>query len=327
MKIAVLGHCNCDASQNGIRIAQSWTIQGHNVKTFDFDSLAEQTINKIIKFCPQICLVTMGRQWIYHDLLKKLKENNIYLANWIPDEYGPAEEGGQWLNNIKGIYNLIMLETRGIVPLIKNYADDVIWIPQFFDHRYHRCTENRLQVHPNFDLGFLGGSNTRQSSIRLDFINKLIDDNYNIKISGIPTTWEGLVRKNKMSEDVFIQGPLVNGDMARFYARTKIGLNFVNDKLPKYELALSNRSMKTIGCGCFLLTQEVDGLEDMLIPGKHCETYPGTDYLALKEKIEFFLKNESIREQIAAQGKQHILENYNIDKVTKGFLNEIIKRM
>ena len=326
MRIALLGYCDLDGAQNGIRIAQSWIVRGHNVRTFNFSDPAEQTVDNILKFRPEFCLVTMGRNW-EHNLLLKLKENNIFLVQWIADEYAPGDaHGGEWFENIKGIYNLLMCETKGIVPLLKGYADEVIHIPQFFDHMYHKCTEKRLQNFI-FDLGFLGGPNIAQSSVRLNFINNLIADGYNIKISGTPVPWVGLVHQGRIVNDVFIQGPLVNGDMAKFYARTKIGLNFVNDKLPKYELALSNRAMKTVGCGCFLLTQEVDGLEDMLIPGKHCETYPGTDYLALKEKIDFFLKNSALREQISLQGQQYVLKNYNIDVITKGFIDEIVKRI
>jgi hypothetical protein len=303
MKIAVLGYCNADASQNGVRIAQSWTIQGHNVRTYNFSDPPELTIDNIIRFKPGFCLVTMGREWP-HEYLLKLKENNIFLANWIADEYGPDDFGGIWMNKIKGIYNLLMCETKGIIPLIKDFADDVIWIPQFFDERYHKCTEKRLQQ-DTFDLGFLGGQNKAQSTVRMKFLNNLIAENYDIKIA---------------------HGGLINGAMASFYAHTKIGLNFINDLLPSYELALSNRAFKTVGSGCFLLTPCIKGLEDLLIPGKHCATYIGDDYLDLKDKIAFFLKNDTIREEIARQGQQHILKNYTIDIITKSFIDEIIKR-
>jgi len=326
MRIVIIGYFNGDGSQNGVRISQAWALQGHNILSIDFSS--NNIITSILKFQPDFILVTVGRTFD-SKILQELKIKGFFLVNWYPDEYSVGDlHGGEWFNDIKGIYNLIMCETRGIVPLIKGYADDVIWIPQFFDHRYHKCTEKRLQITPNFDLGFLGGLNIAQSSIRINFINNLITDNYNLKISGTPLYWKEALEKGKIiTGEYFIQGPLINGDMAKFYARTKIGLNFVNDKLPKYELALSNRAFKTVGCGCFLLTQEVDGLEDMLIPGIHCETYPGTDYHALREKIDFFLKNEGIRERIAAQGQQHVLKNFNIDKITKEFIDEIKKRM
>ncbi|KKL77856.1 hypothetical protein LCGC14_2030740, partial [marine sediment metagenome] len=82
-----------------------------------------------------------------------------------------------------------------------------------------------------------------------------------------------------------------------------------------------------VGSGGFLLTQEIVGLEDLLIPGKHCVTYSPTDYHDFTEKIDFFLKNARQREEIAANGRQHVLENFNIDKITAGFIDEIKKRM
>ena len=125
----------------------------------------------------------------------------------------------------------------------------------------------------------------------------------------------------------FLGGGLVNGEMARFYRRTKIGLNFINDHLPPYELALSNRAFKTIGSGCMLLTHALAGLEQLLTPGEHCVIYDPYSYDDLKEKIDYYLKNDEERERIALNGQKHVLKNYNIDKITADFLTIIKQRL
>ena len=46
-----------------------------------------------------------------------------------------------------------------------------------------------------------------------------------------------------------------------------------------------------------------------------------------KDKIDFYLKNPEERQKIASQGQAHVLENYNIGKITGGFLKSIKERM
>jgi len=322
MRITVIGYHNGDASQNGVRIAQSWTMQRHNVQMIDFD--ADDIIEKVLKHRSEFCLVTQGRKFD-HFILEELRSKGIFLVQWIPDEYGPKDPpGGLWFDKIKGIYNLLMCETRGIVPLLKDYADEVIWITQFFDNRYHWCTERRGQY--SFDVGFLGGPNPSQSSIRLKFLKQLIKDGCDVQVGGGDFFW-GHLRSEIPPNKYFSDGMLIGGEMAKFYSRARIGLNFINDKLPQYELAVSNRILKTVGSGGFLLTQEVEGLEDLLIPGEHCITYSPMDYHDFAEKIDFYLKNNSLREKIALQGKTHVLANFNIDKITAGFISTIRQKM
>ena len=325
MRITVIGYCGSvhnDASQNSVRIAQSWIIQRHNVQMLDFNT--PNIVEKVLKHHPEFCLVTMGREFD-HSILMELRNKGIFLVQWIPDEYGPNDPpGGLWFDKIKGIYNLLMCETRGIVPLLKDYADEVIWIPQFFDTRYHWCTEQRGQY--AFDLGFLGGPNPAQSSIRLKFLSQLIKDGYDIQVGGGSFYW-GDFQKKIPNTKFFSNGCLIGGEMAKFYSRARIGLNFINDKLPQYELGVSNRVFKVVGSGCLLLTPEIDGLEELLIPDEHCVTYSPIDYYDFTEKIKFFLRNDRKREEIAARGRQHVLENFNIDKITAGFIDEISKRL
>jgi len=130
MRITIVGYFRGDASQNGERIAQALSRQGHNVQTLDFNT--PDISNQIIVHQSKIVLVTMGREFD-HTLLNPVKDNGAFLVQWIPDEYSPDDEGGKWFYKIKGIYNLLMVETRGIIQFLNGFADDIIWIPQYFD--------------------------------------------------------------------------------------------------------------------------------------------------------------------------------------------------
>jgi len=323
MRIVVIGYFHGDASQNGVRIAQSWSRQGHSVLTLDFNLYDHLT--PLVKFNPDFVLVTMGRSFSPLKL-QHIRARGYYLANWVPDEYGYNDaHGGEWFEKIKGYYNLLMCETTGIIQGLQDnqVADEVIHIPQYFDPYYHYTTDKRGNFQQ--DLGFLGEANPDQSSVRLKFLTQLAAEGYNLKVGGM--RWGETTAGTSLPQQNFLGGGLVNGEMARFYRRTKIGLNFINDHLPDYELALSNRAFKTIGSGCMLLTHELKGLEQLLIPGEHCVVYNPHDYDDLKSKIDYYLKNDEERERIALAGQKHVLANFGIDKVTAGFIDQIKARL
>lgn len=334
MKIAIIGNINnladggVDGGQNSIRIAQAWTLQRHNVRLFPF---TPQSVDNILKFAPTICLVTQGKTFD-HRLLMPVREAGVFLVQWIPDEYAPGDiPGGLWFETVKNVYHLALVETRGIIPALKEeYFDDVVWVPQFFDQRFFGAFEKRLQYYDNSDLGFVGGPNIQQSTIRQTFLKRLIKDKYALKIAGgVNELWGGIAGiDSDLPLNYFIgDGILTGPELTKFFLRTKISLNFINDLLPQYELGMSNRAFKCLGAGGFLLTHEIEGLEELILPGKHCATYSPTCYGSLIEKVRYFLKNSTEREKIAIQGQQHILKEYNIDKVTALFLEEIGKRL
>jgi len=53
-------------------------------------------------------------------------------------------------------------------------------------------------------------------------------------------------------------------------------------------------------CGGFLLTDHSDELAEYMSPGKEIETWRSVE--ELRDKIAFYLKNESARERIAEAG-------------------------
>ena len=319
MRISVLGYNRGDASQNTIRIAQAWALQGHNIQTLDFGE--SDILRKILQFQPEFVLVTMGREFD-HSTLKVLRDkNNILLVQWIPDEYGPDDGApGEWLKKIKGVYNLLMLETKGLVHLLKDYADEVIWVHQFFDQRYHTYRGKTPEFSEVWDIGFLGGPNLVQSSERVEFLTGLVKDGYDVKVGG--GNWKGILP----DKNIYQSGRmLVGSDMASFYKHTKIGVNFANDLLPQYMLGFSNRVMKTMGCGCFLLTHDIERLDYMFDPNGYPEIY--FNYEDFKSQIDRYLVNPDVRIKEAKAAQKDVLKNYNIDKVTANFIAQIKERL
>jgi len=89
-------------------------------------------------------------------------------------------------------------------------------------------------------------------------------------------------------------------DLVEVYRRSKILLN-VSVWDPVKESGLNMRVIDVPTCGGFLLTDHSDELAEYMSPGKEIETWRCVD--ELKDKIDFYLRNDSARERIAEAGR------------------------
>lgn len=84
---------------------------------------------------------------------------------------------------------------------------------------------------------------------------------------------------------------------------------------------INYRTFETLGCGTFLLTNYTSGLEKIFNIGEHLITYSSMKDCV--EKMKYYLKNDSEREEIAQRGHEHVLKNHTYD-VRAQHLIEII---
>jgi spore maturation protein CgeB len=101
-------------------------------------------------------------------------------------------------------------------------------------------------------------------------------------------------------------------------------LNFIT-KINPTELQMSDRIYKILGCGCFCLTQPIQGLEQLFQDGKHLVVFDG--YEDLCNKIDYYLKHEEEREKIALEGQKEVFEKHTINIRVKEYLKEIEKML
>jgi len=107
-------------------------------------------------------------------------------------------------------------------------------------------------------------------------------------------------RRKKIIEDV---GGVIISDAyghmhPKMVGKTKINLNFTRDG------GSSDRVYKVLAARGFLLTEDYPGLSDRFVAGR--DLYVFTDTKELKELIEYFLKNEHMREGIANSGWKEV---------------------
>jgi spore maturation protein CgeB len=71
---------------------------------------------------------------------------------------------------------------------------------------------------------------------------------------------------------------------------------------------LNYRTFETLGCKTFLLTNKTENLNKLFKIGEHLDIY--TTKQDLLEKVNFYLKNEEIRNKIAESGYRYVREHH-----------------
>ncbi len=140
----------------------------------------------------------------------------------------------------------------------------------------------------NIDVVFLGTKTKK----REEYLNFLIKHNINVSCFG----------------DGWNHPPIYLEQLINTYKSSKIVLNFVKGKT-----GFSLRVFQVMGCSSFLLSEYCNDLNELFKGKVHLDWF--TNSSELLEKIKYYLKNEEIREKIAAEGYRLVMDNYTWDKI------------
>jgi spore maturation protein CgeB len=99
--------------------------------------------------------------------------------------------------------------------------------------------------------------------------------------------------------------------MVRIFNQSKINLN-LSTASEKEVRQIKGRNFEVPGCGGFLLTEYVPGLEDYYVLGKEVACYDGVEDLV--GKIKYYLENENERQSIAQAGYERTLRDHTYEK-------------
>jgi len=109
-------------------------------------------------------------------------------------------------------------------------------------------------------------------------------------------------------------------ELAKVYHNTKV---VIGDCVPS-DSYWSNRVYETLGRGSFLLHPAVPGIEKEFIDKEHLALFERDNFEDLKEKIDFYLANDSIRNTIANNGYLEVSQKHTLQDRAKQIL-EILK--
>lgn len=249
---------------------------------------------------PDLIIVCYDYFWSEEiDQIKKSSKSKIVL--WSPDSIATFAAGRSHFMNAE--YDAFFFKDPFIVKNMNNLLGlEAYYLPECFNPHKHYLSADEDLTPYYCDLVTAGNLH----SYRVAFFKQLISKGYDMKIWGIDSpSW---LKKDKIS-DIYQGKPVYNQEKAAAFLGAKIVIN--NLLLSEIE-GVNVRTFEAAGIGAFQLVDWRLGLEDLFLPGEEIETFK--DMSELKEKIDFYLDHDLLREDIASKGKARALDEHTYEK-------------
>ena len=173
----------------------------------------------------------------------------------------------------------------------------------FTDSDYY--SRQRVDDKYNTDILWTGRKGFGDNAFRNKVIDQLLEykqqrEFYNIRMFGIDEEWIG------------------SPDYVRYINGTKIGIGINSFNRVKYS---SDRLGNYMSSGAFYLAHHFKGIEECFDRGIHLDWF--TNLHEFTDKIDYYLNNDEVRQNIANNGQQHVLKHFDYAPLVKNILHVI----
>jgi len=182
-----------------------------------------------------------------------------------------------------------------------------------------------LKPDPTIDVSFIGGIGAYHKK-RTEFLMKLASSvkidfwGYGFESSNLIKTFlKHVITKFRFYNNY--NGLAWGTDMYSAIGNSKISINVHGDIAKEYSVNM--RMFEATGMGSLLLTEKTDYLNNFFDPEKEVITYNNVD--EAKEKIKYYLENDSERIKIAKAGQERTFKDYNYKTLIKNYEADFIE--
>ena len=244
-------------------------------------------------------LVLIYSKDIPYSVLEEIR-THYQTAMFYPDAAGA---GDQKLIRHGRLVDYLFLTNKSQIPELKSLGiKNPVYCMQGCDPDEHRIIKTRNRKWFS-EVAFIGRPGTGNRVKLLQAINQHFD----LKTWG--AQWQAFDLK-------CLKPRIYPKEYAKICYSAPIILGL--DQVFELEGYFSNRTWITLGCGGFLLTNYNPGLENIFTKGEHLEWYHSPEECL--ELIDYYLKHEARRKQIAENGYRFAHTHRTYDKV----MDEII---
>jgi spore maturation protein CgeB len=251
--------------------------------------------------------------------LQEIKRKGIILVQWYIDPVIP-----DWLIPFVEVSDIFFTMSEGLIGEFRKFNPNVYWLTQAFEPSFFEI-KKIIEADVRFysaDVTFVGNLGSKEQYLaRRDALEKVIDSGFKLK-------WWGPRIPRKISTIPLHLGKLGRAYGGRFvwgeeYAKiarlSKIFLAF--DSMPHVRKSMSARMYTAVGCGAFYLCRHVEGIEEVLEPGKEIATFHSDEEML--ERIKYYLSHDSLRMKIAQAGQERILRDHTYEVRTRQMIKII----
>jgi spore maturation protein CgeB len=279
---------NYPAVVQKIRQANSIFSEALNNFTF-FRKLRLKKLDKILNE-NKIDLTIVTHDFLFPDEAEFIKKRTLGpLVLWFPDTISNFNKAIFIISD----YDFLFFKDPYLVTTLnKDYnITNAFYLPECFNPKYHKTielTDSDIKKY-GCDISTYGSAHV----FRIKLFSQL--RGYNIKIWG-PSAPLWINDKNKI-ETIFTGIYVTNTEKSKAVLSATINLNTLH---PAEVTGLNTRAFEIAGIGGFQMIHWRPGLNQLFEDQKEIVSFK--NYIDMKEKIDFYLANESIRKKIAKAG-------------------------
>jgi len=238
-----------------------------------------------------------------NQLFSFCNQHNIKTISYHPDGfYNYDTATGQ--HSIEGNDNFIGTRHKSLTGSSKNliYKADYVFTPEGYANKFYRemginhftlrqgiyneCCYKGIPIYKPYDVLFVGGTTGQYHTYRKDLV-EFLHQTYKDKFLHIGQNNEHEVRMDNLNDLVAS-------------CKVVIGESIIH---PYY---WSNRIYETIGRGGFCLHAYHEGIDKEYEIGKHFDVYYREEgFSKIKDKIDYWVKNDEVRNNVANKGMIH----------------------
>jgi len=317
-KVLLVWSDDCKEPSFGFQCKKALQKLGYTVDVFNFRmfqmhrlSISNYVLNKLLiqkinLYNPNMILVNKG-DGILPGTLKKIDRKDKIIVNWCLDEpFGKFSR----FNKVKNIdeYDYFFMFDEYYSDLLTKKGINAHYLPAGGDPEIHReiiPVDKKKYV---CDVSFIGSHHPNREKIL-----KSIAD-YNLKVWGY--RWKNINKNSLLYPKV--QNNIIKGnrtkkgafEMCKYFNLSRINVNIHHAQAVKGGVNI--RIFEVLMTNSFLISDYQEGIEKLFKLDKEIVCYDKDNVKELRDKIDYYLRNEDERLKIAKAGQERALKEHKI---------------
>lgn len=274
---------------------------------------------EFMQFKPHLAFF-IAQSPISADFIKKIRQTSTTCVFWFVEDY---RRFAYWAEYAP-LFDLFFTIQKGefFEQLNRIGTSNFAYVPLAADesvvHGNLNLTEEDRRKFGS-DISFMGAGYPNRHSL----FGQLLD--YDLKIWG--TGWEN---NSTLKDAVQSNGQRVSvGDTVKIYNATKININLHSSLNSSYFEAdgdfVNPRTFEIMACGGFQLVDRRILLPELFVEGEDIITFNSLN--DLREKIDYYLRNETERIRTAKRGQGKVLNSHTYKNRVEQMIDIIQKRV
>jgi spore maturation protein CgeB len=306
----------------GFYIKKGFEKNGIDVSVFDPATSRNVYADLIrtVNYSSPDMLLYIKNYYLQPEWLVEIKKKGLMLVQWYIDSVIP-----EWVQAFLRVPDFFFTMSEGLVEEFKREgAKNVFYLSQAFEPSFFevdKITEADRRIY-SADVTFAGSLGSKPYYLpRRKNLERIIKE-------GVKFKWWGPRLPRKFSTVPLILGKLGRAyggkfiwgkEFAKVACLSKIFIAF--DAMPHIRKSMSARMYTAVGCGAFYMCRHVDGIEEILEPGREIVTFRSEGEMI--DMIRYYLENDDLRMRIAAAGKKRVMKEHTYEARIKQMLRII----